>query len=243
MCDGTPFPDTVYVVLKGSEKFCFCAFLKREVKAFWELLCFSSQISILLINKFYSWWWEDDLWRGVVSELRRFVDVLMQCIMEAVSRCDTLIQTLLVTSSNTIEQPFLQESPFAFSSLPFFFLSLSDKNIWGAAIMTFQKKSFSFFFSWCTEGVGCGATEWCRWALAASCFPMAQATSAAWLMEAALKQRKPLQPSCCFASVVCVYLLLSSPCQWSAVFIFKCFCFCHIPSEWSALQPLEFIEQ
>lgn len=146
MCDGTPFPDTVYVVLKGSEKFCFCAFLKREVKAFWELLCFSSQISILLINKFYSWWWEDDLWRGVVSELRRFVDVLMQCIMEAVSRCDTLIQTLLVTSSNTIEQPFLQESPFAFSSLPFFFfLSLSDKNIWGAAIMTFQKKSFSFF--------------------------------------------------------------------------------------------------
>lgn len=81
----------------------------------------------------------------MVSELRRFVDVLMQCIMEAVSRCDTLIQTLLVTSSNTIQQPFLQESPFAFSSLPFFFLSLSDKNIWGAAIMTFQKKSFSFF--------------------------------------------------------------------------------------------------
>lgn len=142
MCDGTSFPDTAYVALRGNEKFCFCVFLKHEVKTFWELLCFSSRLSILLINKFYSWWWEDDLWHGVVSELRRFVDVLMQCIMEAVSRCDTLIQTLLVTSSNTIEQPFVQESLFAFYS---FFLSLSDKNIGGAAIMAFQKKSFSFF--------------------------------------------------------------------------------------------------
>lgn len=74
---------------------------------------------------------------------------------------------------------------------------------------------------------------------------MDQVYFAAWLMRAAnaFKTEDAAWAVLLLTSMVCVYLLLSSPHQWQAVFVFKWLCFCHIHREWSVLQPPEYIEQ